>query len=391
MNWGFVVKISSDSLELLKRKHWHLDSSDYKILGFIIASIILYWLCYVLISYFFAISAPISGVILILAIHLFVVSGSLLLITRVRRRFLRLSSHLQDERVSIKELSDKFMIPPEKISSAIMELKKEGIISGVIDTDKNVYLDFERDRWNETRDLLIEYKKLSTEELAKHFEISKSEAKFIFQEIQNRKIAYGYFIEENREFITQEWIYEAFREPLEKLGRINLNKTKQRLGLNDEAFWYEFDNFIRSENVNGFYFGENEFVKFEEHDKDTFLEEIKIAGRILIQALSSKFNLLEDYCKYLIAEYLADGLLNGVFSEDKGVFITLDSLREYIISSIKQEKNLTVFAKDSGIPYDVLYTTILRNFNVEDLIEHTGVTRDELESILNQLLTEKGE
>jgi len=199
------VKISSDALKFLKLKQW-LDSSDLTILGFIITSFLLFWLFYGVISYFFAISVPLSGIIFILAIHLFVILGSVLLITRVRRRFLRLSSFLQDERVSIKEISESFLIPIKKIKSAILQFKKEGIISGVIDDDKDVYLNVNQDRWNETRDLLIEYKKISTGDLAKHFEVSKSEAKFIFLEIQNQKMVHGYFVEDNREFITREFI-----------------------------------------------------------------------------------------------------------------------------------------------------------------------------------------
>ncbi len=384
------MKISSDALNFLKLKQW-LDSSDLTILVFIIFSFLLFWLFFVVIFYFFAISVPLSGIIFILAIHLFVILGSILLITRVRRRFLRLSSFLQDERVSIKEISENFLIPIKKIKSAIWQLKKEGIISGVIDNDKDVYLNFNQDQWNEARALLIEHKKVSTEDLAKHFEVSKSEAKFIFLEIHNQKMVHGYFVEEHREFITDSWIYDTFRESLEKQGRINLNKTKQRIGLTDEAFQYEFRNFIRVENVNGFYFGKNEFVEFEEHAKDTFLEEIKNAGSILIKTLSTNFNLSEDYCSYLITEYRSNGLLNGILSEDKRVFITLDSLREHIFLAISKDKTLKIFAKDLGLPHEVLYTTILRNFNFEDLIEHTGVTRNTLENILNQLLTEKGE
>jgi len=384
------VKISSDALKFLKLKQW-LDSSDLTILGFIITSFLLFWLFYGVISYFFAISVPLSGIIFILAIHLFVILGSVLLITRVRRRFLRLSSFLQDERVSIKEISESFLIPIKKIKSAILQFKKEGIISGVIDDDKDVYLNVNQDRWNETRDLLIEYKKISTGDLAKHFEVSKSEAKFIFLEIQNQKMVHGYFVEDNREFITREFIYDMFRESLEKQGRINLNKTKQRIGLTDEAFQYEFRNFIRVENVNGFYFGKNEFVEFEERAKDDFLEEIKSAGSILIKTLSTNFNLSEDYCSYLITEYRSNGLLNGILSEDKRVFITLDSLREHIFLAISKDKTLKIFAKDLGLPHDVLYTTILRNFNFEDLIARTGVTRNVLENMLNQLLTEKVE
>jgi len=384
------VKISSDALKFLKLKQW-LDSSDLTILGFIITSFLLFWLFYGVISYFFAISVPLSGIIFILAIHLFVILGSILLIARVRRRFLRLSSFLQDERVSIKEISESFLIPIKKIKSAILQFKKEGIISGVIDDDKDVYLNVNQDRWNETRDLLIEYKKISTGDLAKHFEVSKSEAKFIFLEIQNQKMVHGYFVEDNREFITREFIYDMFRESLEKQGRINLNKTKQRIGLTDEAFQYEFRNFIRVENVNGFYFGKNEFVEFEERAKDDFLEEIKSAGSILIKTLSTNFNLSEDYCSYLITEYRSNGLLNGILSEDKRVFITLDSLREHIFLAISKDKTLKIFAKDLGLPHDVLYTTILRNFNFEDLIARTGVTRNVLENMLNQLLTEKVE
>ncbi len=384
------MKISSDALKFLKLKQW-LDSSDLTILGFIITSFLLFWLFYGVISYFFAISVPLSGIIFILAIHLFVILGSVLLITRVRRRFLRLSSFLQDERVSIKEISESFLIPIKKIKSAILQFKKEGIISGVIDDDKDVYLNVNQDRWNETRDLLIEYKKISTGDLAKHFEVSKSEAKFIFLEIQNQKMVHGYFVEDNREFITREFIYDMFRESLEKQGRINLNKTKQRIGLTDEAFQYEFRNFIRVENVNGFYFGKNEFVEFEERAKDDFLEEIKSAGSILIKTLSTNFNLSEDYCSYLITEYRSNGLLNGILSEDKRVFITLDSLREHIFLAISKDKTLKIFAKDLGLPHDVLYTTILRNFNFEDLIARTGVTRNVLENMLNQLLTEKVE
>ncbi len=385
-----MVKISSDALKFLKLKQW-LDSRDLTILVFIIASFLLFWLFYGVISYFFAISVPLSGIIFILAIHLFVIFGSILLIARVRRRFLRLSSLLQDERVSIKEISENFLIPEKKIKSAILQFKKEGIISGVINADKDVYLNFSRDRWNEARNLLIEHKKISTVDLAKHFEVLKSEAKFILLEIQDQKMVHGYFVEENREFVTQEWIYDTFRESLEKQGRINLNKTKQRLGLTDEAFQYEFNNFIRVENVTGFYFGKNEFVKFEEQDKNTFLEEIMSAGSILIKALSTKFNLSEDYCSYLITEYRSNGLLNGILSEDKRVFITLDSLREHIFLAISKDKTLKIFAKDLGLPHDVLYTTILRNFTFEDLIERTGVTRNALENILNQLLTEKEE
>jgi len=384
------VKISSDALKFLKLKQW-LDSSDLTILGFIITSFLLFWLFYGVISYFFAISVPLSGIIFILAIHLFVILGSVLLITRVRRRFLRLSSFLQDERVSIKEISESFLITIKKIKSAILQFKKEGIISGVIDNDKDVYLNFNQDQWNEARDLLIEHKKISTEDLAKHFEVSKSEAKFIFLEIQNQKMVHGYFVEDNREFITREFIYDMFRESLEKQGRINLNKTKQRIGLTDEAFQYEFRNFIRVENVNGFYFGKNEFVEFEERAKDDFLEEIKSAGSILIKTLSTNFNLSEDYCSYLITEYRSNGLLNGILSEDKRVFITLDSLREHIFLAISKDKTLKIFAKDLGLPHDVLYTTILRNFNFEDLIARTGVTRNVLENMLNQLLTEKVE
>ncbi|MFX1465720.1 MAG: hypothetical protein ACFFA5_04545 [Promethearchaeota archaeon] len=382
------MKISSDALKFLKLKQW-LDSSDLTILGFIIASFLVFWLFYGVISYFFAISVPLLGIIFILAIHLFVILGSILLIARVRRRFVRLSSFLQDERVSIKELSEHFLIPIKKLKSAILQLKKEGIISGVIDDDKDVYLNFNQDRWNEARDLLIEHKKISTEDLAKHFEVSKSEAKFIFLEIQNRKMVHGYFVEENREFITREFINDTFRESLEKQGRINLNKTKQRIGLTDETFQYEFSNFIRLENINGFYFGKNEFVEFEEHTKDTFLEEIKSAGSILINTLSTNFNLSEDYCRYLITEYRSNGLLDGILSEDKRVFITLDSLREYVLLAIQKDKTLTLFAKDLGLPQDVLYLTILRYFDFEDLAERTGVTRDALENILNQLLTEK--
>ncbi|MFX1521609.1 MAG: hypothetical protein ACFFCD_17020 [Promethearchaeota archaeon] len=384
------MKTSLNPLKYLKLKQW-LDHSDFKILSFIIASILLYWLFYGTISYFFAISAPLVGIVFIAAIHLFVVLGSVLLITHVRRRFLRLSSHLQDERVPIEELSEKILIPPEKIRSAIMDFKKEGIISGVLDGDKNVYLNINRDQWNKARDLLVEHKKISTENFAKHFEVSKSEAKYILLELQNQKMVQGYFIEENREFITQEWIYDTFRESIEKYGRINLNKTKQRLGLTDETVQHEFNNFIRVENVSGFYFGKNEFVKFEEHAENTFLEEIKDAGSILLNDLSAKFNLSEDYCKYLITESRSKGLLNGVFSENKRLFITLDSLREFVISAIQQDGSLTLFAKDFAIPYDVLYTTILRNFNFEDLIESTGVNRDALENILYRLLTEKGE
>jgi hypothetical protein len=381
------VKISLNPLRYLKLKEW-LDLSDFRILSFIVASILIYWLFYGIISYFFAISAPLIGIVFIVAIHLFVVLGSFLLITHVRRRFLRLSSYLQDERVPIEELSEKILIPPEKIRSAIKEFRKQGIISGVLDTDKNVYLNFAQ--WDAVGDLLIEHKKIFIEDLAKHFEISKSEAKFILLEIQNQKMVQGYFIEENREFITQEWIYDTFRESLEKQGRINLNKTKQRLGLTDEAFQHEFNNFIRVENVSGFYFGKKEFVRFEEHAEDTFLEEIKTAGSILLKALSTKFDLSEDYCKYLIDEYRSKGLLSGVFSEDKRLFITLDTLREYVISAIQQDGSLTLFAKDFAIPHDVLYTTILRNFNFEDL-KRTDVTQDTLEKILNRLLTEKGE
>lgn len=384
------MKISSDALKSLKLKQW-LDSSDLTILGFIIASFLLFWIFYGLISYFFAISVPLAGVIFLLAIHLFVILGSVLLIARVRRRFLRLSSILQDERVSIKEISEKFLIPTKKIKSAILQLKKEGIISGVIDDDKDVYLNFNQDQWNEARDFLIENKKISTEDLAKHFEVSKSEAKFIFLEIQNQKMVHGYFVEENREFVTREFIYSAFRESFEKQGRINLNKTKQRIGLTDEAFQYEFRSFIQVENVNGFYFSKNEFVEFEEHAKDNFLEEIKSAGSILIKDLSANFNLSEDYCRYLITEYRSNGLLDGILSEDKRVFIILDSLREQILSAIQKDKTLTLFAKDLGLPHDVLYMTIFRNFDFEDLAERTGVTQNELEVILNQLLTEKGD
>ncbi len=385
MNWGFAMKISLGPLKSLKLKQW-LDSSDYIILGFIIASILLYWLFYGIISYFFAIPAPLTGMVFIFAIHLLVIFGSVLLITRVRRRFLRLSSFLQDERVSIKELSERLLIPQEKIRSAIMELKKQSIISGVIDADKNIYLNF--DHWEVVGDLLIEHKNFSTEDLAKHFEIAKSEAKFIFLAIQNQKMIHGYFIEENREFITQEWIFDTFRELLEKQGRINLSKTKQRLGMTDESFRYEFNNFIRTESVSGFFFGKNEFVKFEDQGQDKFIEEINNAGSILIDALSTKFNLSEDYCKFLINDYRSNNLLKGIFSEDKRIFITLESLREHIISAIREKKTLKRFAKDFGIPHDILYTAILRNFNFEDLTERTGVTREILEDMLNRLLTE---
>jgi hypothetical protein len=366
-----------------------LDPSDFRILTFILASILIYWLFYGTIFYFFAISAPLIGIVFIAAIHLFVVLGSLLLITHVRRRFLRLSSYLQDERVPIEELSEKILIPPEKIRSAIKEFRKQGIISGVLDADKNVYLNFAQ--WDAVEDLLIEHKKIFIEDLAKHFEVSKSEAKFILLEIQNQKMVQGYFIEENREFITQEWIYDMIRASLEKQGRITLNKAKHRLGLTDDAFQHEFNNFIQFENVSGFYFGKNEFVRFEENVEDTFLEAIKTAGSILLKDLSAKFNLSEDYCIYLITEYRSKRLLNGVFSEDKRLFITLDALREYVISAIQHDGSLMLFAKDFAIPHDVLYTTVIRNFNFEDLIKRTGVTRDALENILNRLLTEKGE
>jgi len=384
------VKISSDPLKFLKLKQ-KLDSSDFTILGFIIASFLVFWLFYGVISYFFSISAPLPGLFFILAIHLFVILGSVLLIIRVRRRFLRLSSFLHDEKVSIKEISEIFVIPIHKIKSAILEFKKEGIISGVIDTDKNIYLDFSQDQWNEARGLLIKHKKLSTEDLAKHFEVSKSEAKFILLEIQNQKIVQGYFIEENREFITQDWIYDTFREPLETQGRINLNKTKQRLGLTEEEFRFEFNTFVRVENVNGFFFGKNEFVKFEEHDKDTFLKEMENAGITKLKDHSTKFNLSEDYCKSLINKYLSEGLINGIFSEDKSIFITLDSLREHVISAIRRDESLKLFAKDLGIAHDVLYRTLIRNFNFENLAELTGVTKEVIESILNLLLIEKEE
>jgi hypothetical protein len=93
----------------------------------------------------------------------------------------------------------------------------------------------------------------------------------------------------------------------------------------------------------------------------------------------------------LINKYLSEGLLKGIFSEDKRLFITLDSLREHVLSAIRQDESLTLFAKDLGISHDVLYRTLIRHFDFENLAELTGVTKEVIESILNLLLVEKEE